>query len=54
VVLKKTVVEIDGVTSLIIMIRDVSDKVQFDQELLKKKVKKERTFNLQNNLDEIF
>ena len=54
VVLKKRIVEIDGITKLIIMIRDVTDTVRFEQELLKKKREKDRTFSLQSDLDQLF
>jgi len=36
VVLKKNQVEIDGKVKLIIMIRDVSDRVRLEQEQIKK------------------
>ena len=46
VILTKNVVEIDGITKLIVMVRDVTEKLKFEQELLKKKHERARTFNL--------
>jgi len=54
VVLKKNMVEIDGITKLIIMIRDITDTVRFEQELFKKKRENERTSHLQRDLDALF
>ena len=42
VVLKKNNVVIDGETKLIIMINDVTEKVRFEQEMVKNKKEKER------------
>ena len=42
VVLKKNNVLIDGGTKLIIMINDVTEKVRFEQEMVKNKKEKER------------
>ena len=36
------------------MINDVTDKVRFEQEQIKNRKEKERTFLLQQNLDEVF
>ena len=46
VVLHKNKVEIDGKTKLIVMIRDVSDKVRLEQMQLKKKKEKTRIFTV--------
>jgi hypothetical protein len=46
VVLTKNQAEIDGKTKLIVMIRDVTDKVLLEQELLKKTKHKEMIFRL--------
>jgi len=54
VVLKKNYTTIDGETKMIVMIRDVSDKMRLEQEEVKNKKEKERTFLLQRNLDEVF
>ena len=44
VVLTKRKVEVDGANKLIIMVRDISDKVRLEQEQIKQKKEKERTF----------
>ena len=54
VILTKTKVEINGKNKLIVMIRDVTDKVRLQQEHIKKTKSKDRTFRLQSNLDAIF
>ena len=54
VILTKNEVEIDGKYKTLIMIRDVSDKVRLQQEHKKKDKQKNRTFNVQSNLDDVF
>ena len=54
VILTKNEVEIDGKDKTLIMIRDVSDKVRLQQEHKKKDKQKNRTFNVQSNLDDVF
>jgi hypothetical protein len=44
VVLTKTKVEVDGKDKVIIMIRDLTDKVRLEQHQLKKEKEKVRTF----------
>jgi chemotaxis signal transduction protein len=54
VVLTKTNAEIDGKIKLILMIRDVTDKVRLEQEQIKKTKHKDKIFRLSSHLDEIF
>ena len=54
VVLKKNIVEIDGKNKVIIMIRDVSDKIRIEQEQIKKEKDKANIVYLKQNLDDVF
>ena len=54
VMLKKNKVEVDGKTKLIVMVRDVTDKVSLEQEQIKKRKGKVHAVQLLKNLDEVF
>ena len=54
VILKKTVVQVDGKQKLIVMIRDVTDRVRLEQEQVKKRKQSLRTNTLQKELNEVF
>ena len=54
VILTKTQVEVDGKNNLIVMIRDVTDKVRLQKHQLKQKKENLRTFIIQKDLDGLF
>ena len=54
VVLKKNVVQVDGKQKLIVMIRDITDRVRLEQEQIKKRKQSLRTNSLQKELNEVF
>ena len=54
VILKKTVVQVDGKQKLIVMIRDITDRVRLEQEQIKKRKQSLRTNSLQKELNEVF
>ena len=54
VVLKKRTVQVNGETKLIIMVRDISDKVRLEQEQIKKGKEILRTLDSQKNLTQVY
>jgi hypothetical protein len=54
VVLKKQKVEIDGQHKLIVMIRDITNKVRLEEERAKKEKQKAKVFPLQQALNNQF
>jgi hypothetical protein len=47
VILSKNQVEVEGTIKLIVMIRDVTDRVRLESEKLKKNTEKDTTFKVQ-------
>ena len=54
IILKKTIVQVDGKQKLILMIRDITDRVRLEQEQVKKRKQSLRTNTLQKELIEVF
>ena len=54
VILSKNQVEVEGTIKLIVMIRDVTDRVRLEKEQLKKNTEKDTTFKVQQELATVF
>ena len=54
VVMKKRWVEVQGKKKLIIMIRDLTDKVKLEEANIKRVKEKMRAMTIKKNLDEVF